>query len=145
MRPLVARTLQLVLRAYPAEFRRSYGDAVLQTVADRHDHEGVSWTRILAPEFLDATRVAPLMRWESPMNRIVIVVLAAAVVGFVAVAVSPATLIPLAVVMIAAVAWWARQNRPFDAQPAGAPLVRMAWGRRRHDRNRLRNTRHRRR
>ena len=50
------------------------------------------------------------------MNRIVIVVLAAAVVGFVAVAVSPATLIPLAVVMIAAVAWWARQNRPFDAQ-----------------------------
>ncbi len=61
---------------------------MLQTVVDRHDHDGVSWPRIVAREFFDATRVAPLMRWESPMNRIVIVVLAAAVAALVAVAVS---------------------------------------------------------
>ncbi len=112
MGPLPRRLCSLVLRAYPKEFRRSYGAAMVQTIVDRHDHDGWPWSRLLAREFFDATRVAPLMRWESPMNRFVIVGSAAAVALLAAVAISPTVLVPLAVVAIGAVVWWARQDRP---------------------------------
>ena len=68
MSPPAARTFRLMLRAYPAEVRRSYGDAMLQTVADRYDHEGVSWTRIVARVLFDATQVAPLTPADGPCS-----------------------------------------------------------------------------
>ena len=119
MSPLARRMYRLVLRAYPKEFRRSYGEAMLQTVIDRHRYDGWSWPQLMAREFFDATRVAPLMRWESPMNRVVIIGSAAAVALLAAVAISPVALVPLAVLVIAAVLWWARQDRPIgSAGPA---------------------------
>ena len=115
MSPIARRLFRLMLHAYPKEFRRSYGDAMLQTVIDRHGHDGLSWSRLVAREFFDATRVAPLMRWESPMNRIVLVVLVAAGAALAAIAFSPVVLIPLAVIMIAAVVWWSRHDRPIES------------------------------
>ncbi len=124
MGPLARRMYRMVLRAYPKEFRHSYGEAMLQTVIDRHRYDGWSWSQLMAREFFDATRVAPLMRWESPMNRIVIIGSAAAVALLAAVAISPVALVPLAVVAIAAVLWWARHDRPI-----GSPDPARRWSR----------------
>lgn len=70
------------------------------------------------------------------MNRIVIVLLVASGVALAAVASSPVALIPLAVIMIAAVVWWARQDRSIESNaPAhgwywwlGAGLATIAAG-----------------
>jgi len=124
MSPFSRRLFRLMLHAYPKEFRRSFGDAMLQTVVDRHSHDGLSWSRLVARELFDATRVAPLMRWESPMNRILIVVIVAASAALAAIAFSPVVLIPLAVIMVAADVWWARQDRPIESN---ALAYRWHW------------------
>lgn len=104
-----------VLRAYPAEFRRDYSDAWLQSLNDRHRHDGEGLVVLVLREIVDATRVAPRMRWESPMNRVVIIVLAVVVAAAVALAASPLALIPVAAVVGAAAWWLSRQGRPIGS------------------------------
>jgi hypothetical protein len=77
---------------------------MVRLLIDRRRHEARSEWRILLEETVDAARAAPRMRWESPVNRIVIL----AVVGTAAIAailVAHLALIPLAVLGLAA--WFA--------------------------------------
>lgn len=78
------RLYRVVLRVYPREFRDAYGDAMVQTFVDRHRYEHASVWLTLGREIFDAATVAPTMRWEQSMNRVVGVaagVLAVAVIA----------------------------------------------------------------
>jgi hypothetical protein len=100
-----------VLLAYPSQFRRGFGAEMVRLLIDRRRHEARSEWRILLDETVDAAHAAPRMRWESPMNRIVIL----AVVGTVAVAaivVAQLALIPVAVLGLAAWFAWGRALQP---------------------------------
>jgi hypothetical protein len=67
----VARSLhRVVLRMYPREFRDAFGDDMVQNFLDRRRYERRSSFGLLAAELVDAASVAPTMRWENPMNRI---------------------------------------------------------------------------
>ena len=68
---------RLALHAYPARFRREYGDAMQQTLRDQVAYEHRSALRVLTRELTDVARTAPRMRWESPMTRVVLIVLGA--------------------------------------------------------------------
>lgn len=103
---------RVVLFAYPADFRRAFGGAMVQSVVDRHRHDGVHLMPLIVSEVVDAARAAPRMRWESPMNRIVILITGATVAAAVALAVSPWALIPIAGAVCAASLWWLRQAQP---------------------------------
>lgn len=107
-----------VLLAYPAEFRRDYGDALVQSFVDRHRHGGDHLVPLVLSEVVDAARVAPLMRWESPMHRTVIIVTGTIVAAAVALTVSPVALIPIAVAGFAVVLWWLRQRQPIGPDRA---------------------------
>jgi hypothetical protein len=102
--PLAIRLYRVVLLAYPSRFRRGFGAEMVRLLIDRRRHEARSEWRILLEETVDAARAAPRMRWESPVNRIVIL----AVVGTAAIAailVAHLALILLAVLGLAA--WFA--------------------------------------
>ena len=115
-----------VLFAYPSEFRRAYGDAMVQSVVDRHRHDGVHLMPLIVSEVVDAARAAPRMRWESPMNRIIILFTGTTVAAVMALAVSPWALIPIAGAVCAAGLWWLRQGQPI--RPATSGLRRgLAW------------------
>jgi hypothetical protein len=115
-----------VLLAYPSEFRHAYGDAMVQSLVDRHRHDGTRLMALMVREVVDAARVAPRMRWESPMNRIIIVITGATVATAVALAVSLWALIPIAGAVCAA-GWWAsRQGRPIRPATSG-PRRGLAW------------------
>lgn len=58
------------------------------------------------------------------MNRIVIIGSAVAVALLAAVAISTTVLVPLAVVAIGAVVWWARQDRPIASAGPARPWYR---------------------
>jgi hypothetical protein len=73
----VRRLYRLLLHAYPTRFRREYGDAMSQAVHDQIAHEHRSAMQIFARELTDVARTAPRMRWESPMTRVVLIVLGA--------------------------------------------------------------------
>jgi hypothetical protein len=99
---------------------------MVQSVVDRHHHDGVHLTPLIVSEVVDAARAAPRMRWESPMNRIVILITGATGVAAIALAVSPWALIPTAGAMCAAGSWWVRQGQPF--RPATSGLRRgLPW------------------
>jgi hypothetical protein len=84
------RVYRLMLSLYLAEFRRRYGDDMVPFMIDRQRHKARRTSLILLDETDDAVRAAPRMRWESPMNRTVIVAaagtvaIAAALVAWVA-------------------------------------------------------------
>jgi hypothetical protein len=110
--------------AYPAQFRRDFGAEMMRLLIDRRRHEARSQWRILLQETVDAAHAAPRMRWESPMNRIVIL----AVVGTLAIAailVAQVALIPLAVLGLAA---WFAWGRPLQRiAPAAASRRWVTW------------------
>jgi hypothetical protein len=115
------RAYRLMLLLYPAEFRRRYGDDMVQLMIDRQRHEARRTSLILLDETYDAVRAAPRMRWESPMNRTVIV----AVAGTVAIAaalVAWVVLVPLALVAVAAWFLWGRR-----AQPIASASTSRRW------------------
>jgi hypothetical protein len=121
---IAVRLYRLVLLAYPAQFRRGFGAEMVRLLIDRRRHEAYSEWRILLDETVDAAHAAPRMRWESPMNRIVIL----AVVGTVAVAailVAQLALIPLAVLGLAAWFAWGRPLQPIA--PAVASRRWVTW------------------
>ena len=109
-----------VLLAYPSAFRAAYGDAMVQLMVDRHRQDGMRLMPLIVREVVDAARVAPRMRWESPMNRIGTLIFAATFGAAVALAVSPLALIPIAVVVGAAGFWWSRQGRPVSPKASGS-------------------------
>ncbi len=109
-----------VLFAYPSEFRGTYGDAMVQLLVDRHRQDGMRLMPLIVREVVDAARVAPRMRWESPMNRIVILIFAATFAAAVALAVSPLALIPIAGMVGAAGFWWSRQDKPIRPKTSGS-------------------------
>jgi hypothetical protein len=109
------RLYGLVLYAYPAEFREEYANVMVQTLLDRHKFEAVPPWRLVWREVFDAARVAPQMRWESPMNRIIIIAVLATVAVAATGAVGPVVLIPIAAVALAVSLWWSSQNRPVAA------------------------------
>jgi hypothetical protein len=118
------RVYRLVLFAYPAEFRRGSGAEMVRLLIDRRRHEACSEWRILLDETVDAAHAAPRMRWESPMNRIVIL----AVFGTAAIAailVAQLALIPLAVLGLAAWFAWGRPLQPIA--PAAASRRWVTW------------------
>ncbi len=71
MSRVALRLYRIVVRAYPREFRDEYGDDMVQTFLDRHRYERASAWTTLGREVFDAATVAPNMRWEQSMNRIV--------------------------------------------------------------------------
>ena len=115
-----------VLLAYPSEFRHAYGDAMVQSLVDRQRHDGMGLMALIAREVVDAARAAPRMRWESPMNRIILLVTGATVAAAVALAVSPWALIPI-VAAVGAAGWWmSRQGRPIRPTASGSRRG-LAW------------------
>lgn len=62
------RVFRLVLLLYPAEFRRRYGDDMVQLMIDQQRHDRRPVSLVLMDEAIDAARTAPRMRWESPMK-----------------------------------------------------------------------------
>jgi hypothetical protein len=109
-----------VLLAYPSEFRHAYGDAMYQSLVDRHRHDGAGVVPMIVSEIFDAARAAPRMRWESPMNRIILLATGTTVAAAVALATSAWALIPLAVAVFAAGWWMSRQDRPMGSTTSGS-------------------------
>lgn len=129
MSRLAIAVFRVVLLAYPASFRRDYREAMVQSLVDRHRHDELRQLPLVVGEIVDAARAAPLMRWESPMNRMVIVVIGATVAVAVAVAVGPWALIPLALLALVAGGWWWAQSRPIArTAPSRRALLLLAAG-----------------
>jgi hypothetical protein len=118
------RVYRLLLVLYPAEFRRRYGDEMIQLLIDRHRHEQRPTALALLHETVDAVRTAPRMRWESPMNRTVIITIAATV-AIAAALVANVLLLPLGLAAIAAWFAWGRPARPIA--PAGPTGHWVGW------------------
>lgn len=115
-----------VLFAYPSEFRQAYGDAMVQSLVDRYRHDSAGLMPLIVSEVVDAARAAPRMRWESPMNRIIILIVGATVAAAVALAVSPWAMIPIVVAVCAAGWWTLRQGRPIQPTTSGSRRG-LAW------------------
>lgn len=109
---LAALAHKVVLLAYPAAFRRDYGAAMTQLMLDRRHLESRPLLSLVFGEVIDAARTAPRMRWESPMNRIIILAVGTALAAAIALAAGPFALAPIAIAALALGMWWVRQNRP---------------------------------
>jgi hypothetical protein len=103
---------RLVLLAYPVPFRHEYRTEMEQLLIDQHRHEGPAAGRILVREILDAVRAAPRLRWETPMNRVVIIAVAATVAIASLLAGGALALIPIAATGLAAWFLWGRSLQP---------------------------------
>jgi hypothetical protein len=121
------RLYRLLLLLYPAEFRRRYGDEMIQLLIDRQLHEQRTTSLALLHETVDAVRTAPRMRWESPMNRTVIIVVAATL-AIAAAIVAKVMLLPLALLAIAAWLMWGRRARPIASAASSRHWMRWMHG-----------------
>ena len=121
------RLYRLLLLLYPAEFRRRYGDEMIQLLIDRQLHEQRTTSLALLHETVDAVRTAPRMRWESPMNRTVIIVVAATL-AIAAAIVAKVVLLPLALLAIAAWFMWGRRARPIASAASSRHWMRWMLG-----------------
>jgi hypothetical protein len=108
---IAIRLYRLVLFAYPPSFRLGFGDEMVRLLIDRRRHEGRSEWRILLEETVDAAHAAPRMRWESPMNRIVVLAVVGTL-GITAILAGQLALIPIAVLGFAAWFAWGRPLQP---------------------------------
>jgi hypothetical protein len=115
------RLFRLVMLLYPREFRRRYGDQMVQVMIDQHCHQARRTSGVLLHETFDAVRAAPRMRWESPMKRTVILVVAVTV-AIAAAVVAKMVLVPLGLV---AVGGWFLWGRP--AQPIASATLSRRW------------------
>lgn len=117
---IAIRVYRIVLLAYPSQFRRRFSDEMVQLLIDRGRHDRRSEWRILLDETFDAARAAPRMRWESPMNRtIILAILGAAAI--VAALVAQLALVPIAVVGLGGWFAWGRPLQPI------APASSRRW------------------
>jgi hypothetical protein len=117
------RLFRLVMLLYPREFRRRYGDQMVQGMIDQHRHQARRTSSVLLHETFDAVRAAPRMRWESPMNRTVILVVAVTV-AIAAAVVAKVVLLPLG--LVAAGCWflWGRQAQPIASATSSRRWLR---------------------
>lgn len=106
---------RLVLYAYPARFRREYGDAMSQAVRDQVVHDHRSAMLIFVREFTDVARTAPRMRWESSMTRVVWIVVGATAVIAAAIAAGPLSLVLIAAVVALGLLVRAGRDRDVEA------------------------------
>jgi hypothetical protein len=97
---------------------------MIQLLIDRHRHEQRPTSLALLHETLDAVRTAPRMRWESPMNRTVIIVIGATL-AVAAALVANVLLLPLGLAAIAAWFAWGRPARPIAS--AGPSRRWVGW------------------
>jgi hypothetical protein len=119
----VVRLYRVVLLLYPAEFRRRYGDDMVQLLIDRQLHEHRRASLVLINETFDAVRRAPRMRWESAMNRTVIIAVAGTVV-IAAALVAKVILLPLGLLAVAAWLLWGRRARPIASASSSRHWMR---------------------
>jgi hypothetical protein len=111
----VTALYRFVLRAYPARFRHEYGDAMRQVVRDQLVHDHRSAMRILAGELIDVARTAPRMRWESPMTRVVLILLGATAAIAAVIATGPLSLVLIAAVVALGLLLRAGRDREVEA------------------------------
>lgn len=129
MKPVGSRLHRAALRAYPADFRRAFGDEMAQLARDRSRFDGVRGWRVVLNDVIEAVQMGPRLRWEeSTMGRVVAVsLISTAAVGF---AVPFGPLAGLAVVALAlavvAVIVTMRHGRPIAR--TGATRARVATG-----------------
>ena len=103
------------MRAYPAEFRRAYGADLAQLIDDRIRHEGAPGWQVLLGEMYDATLSGPRMRWESFMNRVIILAALSTVAFLAAIAFSPFVIVPIVAVAMVALTVGLRHDAPITA------------------------------
>jgi hypothetical protein len=115
-----------VLRLYPSEFRHRYSNAMVQSLVDRHRHDRMRLSTLIVREVVDAARVASRMRWESHVNRTIILITGTTVAAAIALAVSPWLLIPIASAVFAFGSWASRQGRSVRPSTAGSARG-VAW------------------
>ncbi|MDQ2678723.1 MAG: hypothetical protein M3Y51_08260 [Actinomycetota bacterium] len=96
-----------------------------QLMLDRRHLDGTAALPLMLGEVIEAARTAPRMRWECPMNRIVILAVGATLAAAVALAAGPLALAPIAVAALGAGLWWVRQTRPITA--GRSPRGGIAW------------------
>ena len=125
MNPVALRLYRLMLHAYPAAFRRDYSTEMEQLLLDQHRHDGPAAGRLVMREILDAVRTAPRLRWETPMNRVVIIAIAATAAIASLLAGGALALIPIGATLLAAWLLWGRSLQPIA--PAGSPRRRLVW------------------
>jgi hypothetical protein len=123
--PAALRLYRLVLRAYPAGFRRDYGSAMEQLLLDQCRADPPAVGRVVLREILDAVLTAPRLRWEIPMNRIVLVAIAVTVAIASLLAAGALALIPIGATAVAAWFLWGRSLQPIG--PAGSSRRWRAW------------------
>lgn len=106
---------RFVLRAYPARFRQEYGAAMRQTFRDqiRHDHRPAM--QILAREIADVALTAPRMRWENPMNRLMLIVVGATVAVAAALIAGPLSLVLISALVALGLLVRAGRDRDIEA------------------------------
>ena len=115
---------RLVLRAYPASFRRRYGDELVRSVQDLRRHRGMSRWRIALLVVVDLVRTAPRLRMEAVGNQgVASVIIAAAVVLLAAVVGSPV----LPIVILGGVGLLALGLRRRDRSGVPGPIPPGRW------------------
>jgi hypothetical protein len=97
---------------------------MVQLLIDRQRHGARPPAVALWDELCDAVRAAPRLRWESPMNRTVILVVAGTV-AIVAALVAKVVLLPLGLLGAAAWAMWGRAGRPIA--PSSSARHWLGW------------------
>jgi hypothetical protein len=118
------RLYRLLLIAYPAEFRRHYRAEMVQLMLDQRRHGARATWRILLTEAFDVARTAPQMRWESTMNRVVIIAVVATVAIAALLTRGALMLIPLGIIALAAWLLWGRRLTPIAPAPSSRRWVR---------------------
>ena len=114
MKPVGFRLHRAVLRAYPADFRRAFGDEMSQLARDRSRFDGVPGWRVALNEVVDAAQMGPRLRWEeSVMNRVVVVSLISTAAVVSTVAFGPFAVLPVAALAVVTVIVAMRRGRPF--------------------------------
>ncbi len=116
---------RLLLRLYPKSVRNEYGDAMQQLHRDQRVHSGMSGPRLFIATTRDVVRSAPRLRLEEAMSHhpgrtraVVTILVAAALVGFVAI--GPLLFFPA---LLALVIYMARHADDID----GAKHAQALW------------------
>ena len=120
------RVFRIVQRAYPKELRREHGAEMEQLFRDRQRHGGVPAWRVLARELTDAATVAPILRLENHMTRIIAISIGITLTLCAAILAGGGFAVPLAVLLIAALLLTRgrmRLERPVDGARRGLPLL----------------------
>lgn len=118
MNSLVRALHRVTLLAYPADFRRAYGADIAQLMDDRIRLDGTPGWQLLLREMFDATLSGPRMRWESFMNRVIILAALGTVALLAALAASPFVIVPIVAVAMVALTVGMRHDAPITATSA---------------------------